>query len=61
MTTFTSRVSSGGLINIPQNVRDMNQFEQGDLLEVKVIKHKKEGGEIVQEDQEETHEVTTNE
>lgn len=47
MTTFTTRVSSGGIINIPQHVEDMNEFEKDDLLELKVVKHKK-NGEIVE-------------
>lgn len=57
MTTFTASISSGGLVNIPQNVREMNDFEHGDLLELKVVKHKKENGEVVHTDPEEEHEV----
>lgn len=42
---FTARVSSGGMINIPQNVEDMNDFEHEDLLQLEVVKHKKKDGE----------------
>lgn len=47
MTTFTTRVSSGGIINIPQHVEEMNEFEKDDLLELKVVRHKKADGEVV--------------
>lgn len=38
MTRFTSRISSNGKLTIPQNVRDMNQFKAGDLLELEIKK-----------------------
>lgn len=61
MTKFTSRITSGGMVNIPENVRDMNDFERGDLLEVKVVKHKQDGQMRIL-DPEEDHEVeNTNE
>ena len=57
MTEFTTRVSSGGIINIPQHVEDMNEFEKDDLLTLKVVKHKKQNGEVVTVDEEADHQV----
>lgn len=46
MSKFTAKVASGGLLNIPQNFEDMYDIEKGDLLELEVVKHKKEDGEV---------------
>lgn len=47
MTGFTSKVSSGGLLNIPQNAEVLHEFEKGDLIELEVVKHKKADGTVV--------------
>lgn len=51
MPDFTARVASGGLINIPQNFEDMHDVEQGDLLTLRVVRHKKEDGDAVEHDE----------
>ena len=36
MTQFTAKIVSGGLINIPKEVEEMNGLEKGDLIEIEV-------------------------
>lgn len=38
---FTSSVTSGGMLNIPQRFQEMNDIEENDLIEVEMTRHKK--------------------
>ena len=40
---FTAKVTSGGMLNIPRNVMELNEIEQHDLLEVEIVRHQKDG------------------
>lgn len=57
MTQFTTRVSSGGMLNIPQHTEDMEDFEKNDLLTLEVVKHKKADGTVVTDETENETEV----
>lgn len=43
---FTAKVTSGGMLNIPQNVQDLNNIEKDDLVEVEILRHRKDGQEV---------------
>lgn len=43
---FTAKVTSGGMLNIPQNVQEMNDIEKDDLVEVEILRHRKDGQEV---------------
>lgn len=41
MTEFTSRVRSSGTLNIPKDLQDTTDIEEGDALTVEIKKHTK--------------------
>lgn len=38
---FTSKVRSGGMLNIPAKFQEMHDVEEDDLIEVEMKRHKK--------------------
>lgn len=40
---FTSKVTSGGMLNIPAKFQEMHNVEEDDLIEVEMKRHKKTG------------------
>ena len=50
--TFQSNVISGELLNIPVEFASLHDVERGDLLEVEVVRHKKDGRMVYERDAE---------